>query len=104
VPSLLCFHSTIHQTQVDYAQFVNPLIGSEGPIPGYAFRGGDIFVGAAVPFGFAKIGIDTYEDNINIATLNGGYAPKGKGTTISMMHECGTGGFPKYGIIPQICL
>jgi putative alpha-1,2-mannosidase len=90
--------------QVDYSQFVNPLIGSEGPIPGYAFGGGDIFVGAAVPFGVAKVGIDTYEDNITIATLNGGYTPKGKVTAISMMHESGTGGFPKYGIIPQMPL
>jgi putative alpha-1,2-mannosidase len=52
----------------------------------------------------AKVGIDTYEDNITIATLNGGYTPKGKVTAISMMHESGTGGFPKYGIIPQMPL
>ncbi|KAF4633212.1 hypothetical protein G7Y89_g4919 [Cudoniella acicularis] len=90
--------------RVDYSQYVNPLIGSEGPIPGYAFGGGDIFVGGAVPFGVVKVGIDTWEDNITIATLNGGYTPKGKVTAISMMHESGTGGFPKYGIIPQMPL
>jgi putative alpha-1,2-mannosidase len=73
--------------QVDYSQFVNPLIGSEGPIPGYAFGGGDIFVGGAVPFGVAKVGIDTYEDNITISTLNGGYTPMGRVTAFSMMHE-----------------
>jgi putative alpha-1,2-mannosidase len=89
---------------VDYAQYVNPFIGAEGPFPGYAFGGGDIFVGAAVPFGVAKIGIDTWEDNVTISTLNGGYTPKGKVTAISMMHESGTGGFPKYGIIPQMPL
>ena len=27
-------------SQPDYAQYVNPLIGSEGPIPGLAFGGG----------------------------------------------------------------
>ena len=27
-------------SQSDYAQYVNPLIGSEGPIPGLAFGGG----------------------------------------------------------------
>lgn len=27
-------------SQTDYAQYVNPLIGSEGPIPGLAFGGG----------------------------------------------------------------
>lgn len=90
--------------QVDYSQYVNPLIGSEGPIAGYAFGGGDIFVGGAVPFGVVKVGIDTWEDNITIATLNGGYTPNGKVTAISMMHESGTGGFPKYGIVPQMPL
>jgi putative alpha-1,2-mannosidase len=89
---------------VDYAQYVNPFIGAEGSIPGYAFGGGDIFVGTALPFGVAKVGIDTWEDNITIATLNGGYTPRGKVTAISMMHESGTGGFPKYGIIPQMPL
>jgi hypothetical protein len=91
-------------SQTDYSQYVNPFIGAEGPIPGYAFGGGDIFVGGAVPFGSAKVGIDTYEDNITIATLNGGYTPKGKVTAVSMMHESGTGGFPKYGIISQMPL
>jgi hypothetical protein len=27
-------------SQVDYSQHVNPLIGSEGPIPGLAYGGG----------------------------------------------------------------
>lgn len=27
-------------SHVDYSQYVNPLIGSEGPIPGLAFGGG----------------------------------------------------------------
>ncbi|KAF1962956.1 hypothetical protein CC80DRAFT_399501 [Byssothecium circinans] len=90
--------------QVDYAQFVNPFIGSEGPIPGYAYGGGDIFVGAAKPFGVVKLGIDTQEDNITIATINGGYTPKGHVTGVSMMHESGTGGCPKYGVVSQMPL
>ncbi|KAF2740983.1 glycosyl hydrolase [Polyplosphaeria fusca] len=90
--------------QVDYSQYVNPFIGSEGPIPGQAFGGGDIFVGGAVPFGVVKLGIDTYEANRSISTLNGGYTPNGNVTAISMMHESGTGGFPKYGVIPQMPL
>ncbi|KAK4899433.1 hypothetical protein LTR27_003166 [Elasticomyces elasticus] len=90
--------------QVDYSQYVNPLIGSEGPFPGLAFGGGDIFVGAALPFGVAKVGIDTYEDNITFSTLNGGFTPLGRVTAISMMHESGTGGAPKYGIVPQMPL
>ncbi|KAK5698969.1 hypothetical protein LTR97_006618 [Elasticomyces elasticus] len=90
--------------QVDYSQYVNPLIGSEGPFPGLAFGGGDIFVGAALPFGVAKVGIDTYEDNVTFSTLNGGFTPLGRVTAISMMHESGTGGAPKYGIVPQMPL
>ena len=83
---------------------MNPLIGSQGYIPGLAFGGGDIFVGAAVPFGVAKVGIDTYETNVTYSTINGGYTPKGLVTAVSMMHESGTGGPAKYGIIPQMPL
>lgn len=90
--------------QVDYSQYVNPFIGGEGPIPGQAFGGGDIFVGGAVPFGVAKVGIDTYETNITLSTINGGWTPEGLVTGISMMHESGTGGPPKYGIISQMPL
>ncbi|KAI1815686.1 glycoside hydrolase family 92 protein [Poronia punctata] len=66
--------------------------------------GGDIFVGGAVPFGVVKMGIDTYEENITFATLNGGWTPKGLVTGISMMHEHGTGGGPKYGLVAQMPL
>lgn len=82
----------------------NPLLGSEGAIPGYAFGGGDVFVGAAVPFGMVKLGIDTYEIPINQSALNGGFTPKGKVTGISMLHESGTGGGPKYGYPAQMPL
>lgn len=89
---------------VDYSQYVNPLIGASGPFSGQAFGGGDIFVGGAVPFGVAKVGLDTSETNLSRSTLNGGYTPKGKVTAITMMHESGTGGAPKYGIVPQMPL
>lgn len=78
--------------QVDYSQYVNPLIGSEGPMPGLAYGGGDIFVGGVLPFGVAKVGIDTWEQNTTLNTLNGGYTPHGRVTAISMLHESGTGG------------
>ena len=51
-----------------------------------------------------KVGIDTYEDNVSYSTLNGGYTPNGRVTAISMLHESGTGGFPKYGVVPQMPL
>ncbi|EMC98467.1 glycoside hydrolase family 92 protein [Baudoinia panamericana UAMH 10762] len=100
----LIWLSSLVVAQVDYSQYVNPFIGSEGPFPGLAFGGGDIFVGAALPFGVVKVGIDTYEQNVSFSTLNGGYTPQGRVTAISMMHESGTGGAPKYGIVPQMPL
>ncbi|KAL6240098.1 hypothetical protein BDW75DRAFT_235927 [Aspergillus navahoensis] len=89
---------------VDYSQYVNPFIGSEGPFPGQGYGGGDIFVGGARPFGVAKVGIDTTAANWSMAVLNGGWSPDGNVTAITMMHESGTGGAPKYGIIPQMPL
>ncbi|KAI6899081.1 alpha-1,2-mannosidase, putative subfamily [Hortaea werneckii] len=100
-PSLF---ATLIAAQHDYSQYVNPFIGSEGPFEGLAFGGGDIFVGGALPFGVAKVGIDTYEDNVTYSTINGGYTPNGHVTGISMMHESGTGGAPKYGLVPQMPL
>ncbi|KAF2116762.1 glycosyl hydrolase [Lophiotrema nucula] len=103
LPIVLALFGLVY-CQTDYSQYVNPFIGSEGPFPGQAFGGGDIFVGGAVPFGVVKVGIDTYEANRSISTLNGGYTPNGNVTAISMMHESGTGGFPKYGIVSQMPL
>ncbi|KAH8772494.1 glycosyl hydrolase [Diaporthe sp. PMI_573] len=90
--------------QVDYSQFVNPLIGGSGPREGQAYGGGDIFVGAAVPFGVVKVGIDTWEGFGKDSVTNGGWTPKGNVTAVTMLHESGTGGAPKYGIIPQMPL
>ncbi|KAI7247863.1 hypothetical protein KC335_g18691, partial [Hortaea werneckii] len=98
------FFATLTAAQHDYSQYVNPFIGSEGPFEGLAFGGGDIFVGGALPFGVAKVGIDTYEDNVTYSVINGGYTPNGHVTGISMMHESGTGGAPKYGLVPQMPL
>lgn len=83
----------------DWSQYVNPLIGGAGPTRDTACKftipslpaliltkadgGGDIFVGGAVPFSTAKVGIDTYEANVEDATLNGGWTPDGKVTAIS---------------------
>lgn len=88
------FHSTLSAfgvlaaaaggaAQVDYSQYVNPFIGSEGPVPGQSFGGGDIFVGGARPFGVVKVGLDTTAANWSIATLNGGWTPDGNVTGIS---------------------
>jgi putative alpha-1,2-mannosidase len=66
--------------------------------------GGDVFVGGAVPFGMVKLGIDTYEEPVNQSALNGGWTPQGYVTGVSLMHESGTGGGPKYGFPSQMPL
>lgn len=96
--------STAAAGQVDLSQYVNALMGSEGPEPGTGYGGGDIFVGGARPFGVAKVGIDSTAVNWDTAVLNGGWTPDGNVTGISMMHESGTGGEPKYGLISQMPL
>lgn len=75
--------SGVTATPIDYSQYVNPFIGSEGPIAGKGFGGGDIFVGGALPFGVVKVGIDTTAANWSIAVLNGGWTPDGNVTGIS---------------------
>jgi putative alpha-1,2-mannosidase len=51
-----------------------------------------------------KLGIDTFEERVNMSVLNGGYTPKGHVTGISLMHQSGTGGGPKYGFPSQMPL
>lgn len=72
------------QSQTNYAQYVNPFIGSEGPYPGQAQGGGDIFIGGVRPFGMVKVGIDTTAVNLTTAVLNGGWTPDGNITAVSM--------------------
>ena len=62
-----------------------------------------MFPGACLPFGVVKVGIDTTEFNSSI-DLNGGYSPDGNVTAISFLHESGTGGAPKYGVVSQMPL
>ncbi|EMD86541.1 glycoside hydrolase family 92 protein [Bipolaris maydis ATCC 48331] len=101
--ALLAF-SPLAASQFDYSQYVNPFWGTEGPIPNYTFGGGAVFVGAAVPYGVVKLTMDTYVKNTSIAALQGGYTPNGLITGFSMMHESGTGGCSKYGVISQMPL
>jgi len=43
----------------DYTKYVNLFIGTEGPKLGSAYSSGNVFPGAALPFGAVKVGIDT---------------------------------------------
>lgn len=83
------------------ADYVNLLIGTEGPTPGSAIAGGNAFPGAALPWGMAKVGIDTSYIGLNdLATdCNAGYSPLGNVTGVSMLHVSGTGGNPTCKVI-----
>lgn len=84
--------------QVDgrLSDYVDLLIGTEGSIPGSGIAGGNVFPGAALPNGMAKVGIDTSYTGLDaIATdVNAGYSPLGNVTGVSMLHVTGTGGDP----------
>ena len=79
------------------SDYVDPLIGTEGPIPGSSIAGGNAFPGAALPWSMAKAGIDTSFlglRDVNSTDCNAGYTPLGNVTAVSMMHVSGTGGVP----------
>lgn len=78
------------------ADYVDLLIGTEGPTPGSAIAGGNAFPGAALPWGMAKVGIDTSYIGLDDLAVdcNAGYSPLGNVTGVSMLHVSGTGGNP----------
>lgn len=93
-----------HLTQArDYGTLVNPFLGTEGPTPGSAYQGGNVFPGVTRPFGAVKVGIDTTRWDTDYQA-NAGYTPEGNVTAITMLHVSGTGGAPTYGLIPQMPL
>jgi len=57
--SLLALCIPLCASATDYTKYVNLFIGTEGPKPGSAFSSGNVFPGAALPFGAVKVGIDT---------------------------------------------
>jgi putative alpha-1,2-mannosidase len=46
---------------LNYSQYVDLFIGTQGTVPGTSFNGGNVFPGASLPFGAVKVGIDTTE-------------------------------------------
>lgn len=63
----------------DLTVYVNPFIGTEGPVPNSGANSGDTFPGVGVPFGVVKLGPDTNELD---QTTNpfAGYTPDGNGS------------------------
>lgn len=78
------------------ADYVDLLIGTQGPTAGSAIAGGNAFPGAALPWGMAKVGIDTSYTGLGALAVdcNAGYTPLGNVTGVSMLHVSGTGGNP----------
>lgn len=71
---------------------VNLFLGTAG--------GGNMFPGVvAAPFAMVKLGPDIEDGTTDSYS---GYAPTGNLTGFSMMHESGTGGAPKYGVVNQM--
>ncbi|KEZ41153.1 putative glycosyl hydrolase protein [Scedosporium apiospermum] len=74
----------------DLAGFVRTNTGSIG--------GGNTFPGVTRPLGMIKLGPDLYNGRDSYS----GYQPDGNFIGFSMLHESGTGGAPKYGVVAQM--
>ncbi|KAF1940480.1 alpha-1,2-mannosidase family protein [Clathrospora elynae] len=84
--------SGVTQAEDDYSQYVNVFHGASG--------GGNRFPGVvAAPFAMVKLGPDVKNGT---ADAYSGYLPEGNIWGFSMMHESGTGGAPKYGVVSQM--
>lgn len=59
-----------------------------------------MFPGVTLPFGVVKIGVDVNPPP-GAGDSYSGFNHLGKITGFSMMHESGTGGAPKYGVVSQ---
>ncbi|KAK7743180.1 hypothetical protein SLS53_004265 [Cytospora paraplurivora] len=56
-------------------------------------------MGVSWPFGMVKLGPDLEDGKIDAYS---GFLPRGMVTGFSMLHESGTGGAPKYGVVSQM--
>ncbi|KAF2035358.1 hypothetical protein EK21DRAFT_54288 [Setomelanomma holmii] len=80
-------------TEPNILDWIDPLIGSRS--------GGNVFVGATLPYGMVKAVADVDGEN------TGGFSTDGSNITgFSALHDSGTGGNPSLGnfpIFPQLC-
>ncbi|POR39332.1 Putative glycosidase [Tolypocladium paradoxum] len=60
--------------------------------------GGNTFPGVSRPLGMVKLGPDLHTGSDSYS----GYQPTGNFTGFTMLHESGTGGAPKYGVVSQM--
>jgi putative alpha-1,2-mannosidase len=61
-------------------------------------NGGNTFPGVSLPLGMVKLGPDLYTGSDSYS----GYQATGNFIGFSMLHESGTGGAPKYGVVSQM--
>ncbi|CAK7208119.1 hypothetical protein SEUCBS140593_000044 [Sporothrix eucalyptigena] len=79
----------------DLASYVLPLTGSQA--------GGNTFPGVSEPFGMVKLGPDMDTGpNSGASSYSGYVGGNAFFTGFSMLHESGTGGAPKYGVVSQM--
>lgn len=84
----VAFQLVAAEPVTDPLKFVNQLIGTSG--------GGNVFPGAALPYGMAKAVADT-----DSQSNQGGFTTDGANITgFSGMHDSGTGGSPSLGLFP----
>ncbi|KAI4869380.1 glycoside hydrolase family 92 protein [Hypoxylon rubiginosum] len=80
----------IHTEAPDLSSYVLPLTGS--------INGGNTFPGVSLPYGMVKLGPDLYTGSDSYS----GYQSTGNFIGFSLLHESGTGGAPKYGVVAQM--
>ncbi|KAK6438222.1 hypothetical protein LTR95_005583 [Oleoguttula sp. CCFEE 5521] len=79
-------------TTLDYSKYINNFLGTT--------NGGNMFPGVVpAPFSMVKLGPDVVNKTTDAYS---GYLPEGQILGFSMMHESGTGGAPKYGVVSQM--
>ncbi|KAF2755081.1 glycosyl hydrolase [Pseudovirgaria hyperparasitica] len=84
--------TTYDHEAIDYSTYVSPFVGTTG--------GGNMFPGVSSgPFAVVKLGPDVSSGTTDAYS---GYLPSGNITGFSMLHESGTGGAPKYGVVSQM--
>ena len=87
-----CIGHTLGSTQQDFTPYINPFLGTA--------NGGNMFPGVvAAPHAMVKLGPDVENDTTDAYS---GYLPEGRIWGFSMLHESGTDGAPKYGIVSQM--
>ncbi|RDL38838.1 uncharacterized protein BP5553_03178 [Venustampulla echinocandica] len=89
-PLLAILVAVVCAQTADLSQYVLTAMGGA--------NGGNTFPGVSLPFAMVKLGPDVLAGGDSYS----GSQPTGNFTGFSMMHESGTGGAPKYGVVSQM--